>query len=307
MRIWSPGQIYFVTNRCEEERLFLLPKPRIKRLIGAWLAKALQEHGNGIEIFGFIFLSNHLHLLLRDTEGTLPEFMWFFQLNLAKAVNRELGRRGHFFSREYDAAPVLTNEDFEDRYVYILTNAVKAGLVDRAATGPFFSSLEMARDEKSRTFEWEDLTKKHNKSRRGQKVADADITKTYTLSLTVPPMWRDWSKTKRRRRIESLVRANEARYGRERRAEGRSVLGMRRILSQSPFMRPKNPSNSPRVRVFCRNKEIEEEYLEGAKVIVGLYREAFDGFRKAVRRGRRAFVEWPQWTYPPSSMVPVVA
>jgi REP element-mobilizing transposase RayT len=307
MRIWNPAYTYFVTNRCEQEQLFLLPRPDLIKLIGAWLAKSLEEYGDGIELFGFIFLSNHFHLLLRDAKGQLPEFMWFFQLNLAKAVNRMLGRRGHFFSREYDAAPVLTDEDFENRYAYILTNAVKAGLVAKASDGPFFSSLEMALDESSLDFEWEDRTRKHDKSRRGQKVSVADVTRTYTLALSVPARWSDWSKARRRRRIEGLVRANEERYGKERRAEGREVLGRKRILSQSPLMRPKNPARSPRVRVFCRDKEREKEYLAGVKAIVGLYREAFDGFRKAALRGRRALVEWPPWSYPPSSMVPVPA
>ncbi|MFO8071850.1 MAG: hypothetical protein R6V85_08245, partial [Polyangia bacterium] len=63
MRFWSPDNAYFVTNRCEQERLFLLPRPRVLQLIGAWLAKSLEEHGDGIELFAFIFLSNHFHLL----------------------------------------------------------------------------------------------------------------------------------------------------------------------------------------------------------------------------------------------------
>ncbi|MFO8070800.1 MAG: hypothetical protein R6V85_02895 [Polyangia bacterium] len=48
MRFWSPDKAYFVTNRCEQERLFLLPRPRVLKLIGAWLAKSLEEHGKNI-------------------------------------------------------------------------------------------------------------------------------------------------------------------------------------------------------------------------------------------------------------------
>ena len=137
MRLHRHNEIYFVTNRCEQERFFMLPKPKINRLIGAWLAKALRDHGDGIELYAFVFLSNHFHLLLRDTKGRLAEFMWYLQLNLARAVNRHLGRRGHFFSREYDAVPVLTDADLEERYAYIVTNAVKAGLVEKAEDWPW--------------------------------------------------------------------------------------------------------------------------------------------------------------------------
>lgn len=307
MRIWNREQVYFVTNRCEEERLFMLPTAAVLHVIGVWLAKSLKEYGDGIELYGFIFLSNHFHLLLRDPKGQLAQFMWYFQLNVAKTVNGLLGRHGHFFSREYDAAPVLTDEDFENRYAYILTNAVKAGLVSRAGDGPFFSSLEMSLEETSRTFEWEDRTRKHNKSRRGQQVSKEEVTRRYTLELSVPPQWREWSAQERRRRIESLVKANEERYGKERRAEGRGVLGVRRLMSQSPLMRPVNPARSNRVKVFCQDRELAKEHLEMVKAITGAYREALDGFWKAARKGRRSLVVWPPWTYPPSSMVPVGA
>jgi putative transposase len=305
MRVHLPNDVFFVTNRCEEERLFMLPKPAINRLIGAWLAKALQEHGDGIELYAFIFLSNHLHLLLRDTKGRLAEFMWFFQLNLARAVNRELGRRGHFFSREYDAVPVLTDADFEERYAYVVTNAVKAGLVAQAADGPFFSSLDAALTDKKLRFRWLDRTRLHNRTRRGQPVAARDFERTYELRLAIPPLWRGLTTRARRARIRELVRTSEQRYRRERRAEGRGVLGRRRILAQSPLMRPRDPARRPRVKVFCKLKELREAYLAGVRELVGRYREAYGVWLAALRLGHRAQVEWPPGCYPPSSLRPL--
>ncbi len=305
MRIHFPNHIYFVTNRCEEERFFLLPRPKIIKLIGAWLGKALKEHGNGIELYGFIFLSSHLHLLLKDTKGQLAKFMWYFQLNLAKAVNRVLGRRGHFFAREYDAAPVLTDEAFENRFAYILTNAVKPGLVKKAADSPFFSSLKGALEDKIFRFTWFDRTRKHNRTRRGQKRDSTEFEKVYEYKLAIPPMWKHLSKKQRQTRAKALIRANEVRYGKERRAEGRGVLGAQKILVQSPFMRPKNPSRSPRVKLFCNDKEIEQAYLEAVRVVVGIYQEVYGAFITAAKRGRRPLAEWPPGCYPPSSMVPI--
>jgi len=307
MRLWNPEHTYFVTNRCEQERLLLLPTPEVLRLIGAWLAKALAEHGDGVELYAFVFLSNHFHMLVRDPKGQLPRVMWFFQLNLAKAVNFHLGRRGHFFARKYDAAPVLTDEDFEDRYAYILTNAVKAGLVARAADGPFFSSLQMALDGEPRSFVWTDNTLRHIRTRRGQRRAGAEFERRYTLSLSVPPAWRGWSAARRRRRVAGLVAANEARYGKARRAEGQGVLGARRILAQSPRMRPVAASFSPRVKVFCRDEALAAAYEEAFGRVKAAYRRMLRAAERASGAGRRSLVEWPPGTYPPSSMVPVPA
>jgi REP element-mobilizing transposase RayT len=307
MRVWNPDHVYFVTNRCEQERLFLLPRPEVKKLVGAWLAKSLAEHGDGIELYAFVFLSNHFHLLLRDTKGQLPEFMWYFQVNLAKSLNGLLDRHGHFFSREYDAAPVLTDEDFDALYAYVVTNAVKAGLLARARGGPFFSSLEPALEERALEFWWVDRTRKHQLSRRGRKVPESEVTRRYVLALSIPARWRGWTRARRRKWIEGLVAANEARYGKQRRAEGKGFLGVRRILAQSPFMRPRESSFRPRVRVFCRDEDLRKAFLEAVGTLAGLYREAFDGFRKAVIRGRRALLEWPPWTYAPSTWAPVPA
>ena len=305
MRVHRANEIYFVTNRCEQERFFLLPKPKINRLIGAWLAKALQEHGDGIQLYAFIFLSNHLHLLLRDTKGQLAELMWFFQANLARAVNRELGRHGHFFSREYDAVPVLTDADFEERYAYIVTNAVKAGLVDRAADGPFLSSLELALSDKTMRFRWLDRTRLHNRTRRNQRVNQRDFERAYELRLATPPLWRGLTTRARRARIRELVRSNEQRYRRERRAEGRSVLGRRRIMAQSPLMRPRDPARRPRVKVFCKLHELKEAYLAGLRELVGRYREAYGAWLTAARQGLRTLVDWPPGCYPPSALRPL--
>jgi len=307
MRVNFPDQVYLITNRCEEERFFLHPRPGIKKLIGAWLAKSLAEYGDGIELYAFIFMSNHLHLLLRDTRGKLAEFMCYFQGNLARAVNRELGReKGHFFAEEYDAVPVLTDEDFETRYAYVLTNAVKVGLVSRAASSPFFSSLNAALGDNCLSFTWFNRTERHNRTRRGQKVDDAEFERGYTLELSIPPMWEGLSCGQRRARIRGLVKGNEVRYGRERRAVGMGVMGVRRVLNQSPFTRPANPSRRRRARVYCRYKEQEAAYLELLKQTVGAYREVYGVYIAAVREGRRLrSLEWPSGCYPPSSMVPV--
>ena len=308
MRIWKPERIFFVTNRCEQERFFLLPRKGLRELIGAWLAKSLEEHGHGIELYAFVFMSNHFHLLLKDKHGNLPAFMGFFQRNLAVATNRDLGRRGHFFASPYDAAPVLTDDMFENRYAYITANAVKAGLVAKVDDSPFFSSMPQALDGKPRTFEWKDRTKLHNKTRRGNTIPESDYTKPYKLKLAVPPMWKNKTRAARKTRILDLARANEVRYGKARRAEGRTVLGKQRIRAQSPFMRPSNPDRSPRVPVFCSDPVLEKEFREEVRATVSAYKTAFAAFMTSLAKGRHAAaVGWPPWTYPPSCLAPTTA
>ena len=100
IRFHQQDAIHFVTNRIEHQMFLLLPTKQVNELILYWLARARVEYGDGIDIFGFIFLSNHFHILLRDTSGNLASFMNYFQGNLGAAVNARmldcLARTGAF-------------------------------------------------------------------------------------------------------------------------------------------------------------------------------------------------------------------
>ena len=39
------GDIHFVTNRCFQGRLFLLPNEKINFIIGYWFTRALKKYG----------------------------------------------------------------------------------------------------------------------------------------------------------------------------------------------------------------------------------------------------------------------
>ena len=46
----------------------------------------------GVEVHAYCLMSNHMHLVLTDPQGTLPRFMHWLDLFLAKCVNAMLGR-----------------------------------------------------------------------------------------------------------------------------------------------------------------------------------------------------------------------
>ncbi|MCP4603343.1 MAG: hypothetical protein GY847_22975, partial [Proteobacteria bacterium] len=98
IRMHLKDSIHFVTNRCEQEQLLMLPSERIKQIIGAWFARSLCLFGDGLEIFAFVFMGNHYHLLCRDTKGSLAQFLCYFQGNVARSINNELERHGKFFA-----------------------------------------------------------------------------------------------------------------------------------------------------------------------------------------------------------------
>lgn len=301
-----PNTVWLVTNRCELEQLLLLPIAGINDLIGAWLARALEKYGDGIDLYGFVFLGNHFHLLLRDTKGQLSKFMWYFQTNLAKAINRALGRKtGRVFARRFDAEMVGDEDAFLGCYAYVLGNAVKAGLVEQASEWPGLSSLEAALTGETMRFVQFDRTAHHNATRRGQKVNASKFMKEYEIQLAMPPMWAGKSEEQLGTLVAELVAGFETKQIAARRAEGRGFLGVAGVLSQRPTDRPLESVFTTREYVLCRDPEHREELKRAWRTVTGAYRERFGEMHKAARLGRRFHSEWPPWTCPPSCMEPV--
>jgi len=301
-----PGAIWLVTNRCELEQILLFPSKRINELIGAWLARALKMFGDGIDLFGFIFLGNHLHLLLRDNKGQLPKFMWHFQTNLAKTINRELGRReGRLFARRYDAELVDGQDDLLHKYAYVLGNAVKAGLVERASDWPGLSSLGAALSGEPLVFEMLDRSAYHNATRRRKDVDVSKFVKKYELKIAVLPCWEGLSTETLKARTRELVSGFEQEQVSARLACGKGFLGRRAILEQKPTDRPRESAFAPRVYVLCRDRERRQELLRAWREVTGAYRESFGRFIEASAQKRSFWAEWPPWTCPPSSMKPM--
>ena len=86
---------------------------------------------------------------------------------------------------------------------------------------------------------------------------------------------------------------------------GKPALGLEQIQQQQPTDRPQEPKFSPRFKFLCFDEERLEELLDGYRQFNGGYKEIFDAYRTAARKGRRKTVEWPYGSYPPSCHRPM--
>jgi putative transposase len=302
-RLHLPGTVHLVTNRTEHEMFLLHPTKNITALIQGWFAKSLCEYGDGLDIYAFVFLGNHYHILLKDNKGTLAAFLWFFQANLARAVNRELGRKGRFWAREYDDVIVDGEQAFWDVYAYTVANAVKSGLVGTASEWPGWNSLKGAIGDGRYTCELFNRTKYHNATRRGQKRNKADFVEQWRFKLAVPESIKGKSSTDRATFIKETLRNAEAAF---RKARGnKPPFGVRAILRQRPLARPQTPSFRPRRRFHCSNAVQEHSLLDGYRKFTADYRSVHRRYLLASASRSRTRISWPDGNFPPSSLYPV--
>lgn len=303
-RMHVPDEIHLVTNRCFQGRLFMLPSDAINLIIGYWFARALVKYGQGLKVFAFVFLSNHFHILLQDTEGTLAQFMCYFQANVAKAINEALGRDGKFWCGHYDDKIAVEDADFGKSYKYVTCNAVKAGLVDTAKEWIGWSSYHHALHGGSYEFTGINRDRYNKACRNRKKKPDPkDFEETFEFSLCPPLGLEGRPIGEQAQHILPQLKEQEATFRDKR--NNKPPLGIEAIRRQNPTDRPLSSARSPKRRFACQNKEKLSERLEGRQKFVDQYIGVFDQFKKSAKAQTQFHNEWPVGSYPPGRWRPV--
>ncbi|HEY1906020.1 MAG TPA: transposase, partial [Myxococcaceae bacterium] len=214
LRMFEPLEIYFVTVRCFQRRLLMRPSSETNEVLGGVLARAARL--NGVEVFVFVFASNHVHLLVRAPRGNLPRFMQHLLTNISKKVGNLVRWRGRFWERRYSAAPVLDEIALLERVRYILAHGPKEGLVRTCSEWPGLSSLPMMLDGKTRRFRWFNWTRQGKAKRPGQDPGrfDEKWAEDETLELTPLPLQSLQTREAFRRFLRDATQAIEAQAAR---------------------------------------------------------------------------------------------
>jgi len=258
VRMFESRWIYFVTVRCFQGRLLLRPSPRTNDVLGGVLARSARLYG--VEVYGFAFASNHVHLLVRAPNGNLSKFMQFLLGNIARKIGWMTGWRGSFWERRYAAHPVLDDDALIERLHYILSHGVKEGLVRRCRSWPGLSCLRLLLQERKRSFRWYSWARRWSARTRaeGADRFNERWTDRECFALTVLPAWRDLPRDRRARLILRMVAVIEQCW---QRVYDR-VLGRERLLAQHPQHRPARLERSPGPRCHGTRLADRRRYLE---------------------------------------------
>ena len=267
-----PGTTYLVTRRCSERRFFLRPSKKTNDIFRYVLAVAASRFD--IKIHAYCVLSNHFHMVVTDPDARLPDFHRYLDALVARATNCALGRWESFWDRDsYSAVRLETDASVLEKIVYVLANPVAAGLVRRGKEWPGTWS-DPAR------IGGEAVTVERPKGffrEAGPMPASAE------LRLHRPPGFEaDASFV---RTVNDALRTAEDDAAAELGRNGRSFLGVARVLAQNPNARPApgEPRRALNPRVACRNKWKRIEVLLRLAEFGRAYREARDAWRAGLR------------------------
>ncbi len=289
LRLFEPDGVYFVTGRCLQGRLLMRPSPETNAIIGGVLARALAVFD--IDLFAFVFVSNHFHLLLRSRQQLIPPFMQYLRSNIAKKLGALVDWHGKFWDRRYDAEPVLDNDALVGRLRYILSHGVKEGLVARCRDWPGLTCLPELVEGRKRVFAWPRSCAEEDKT-----MPDGALN---SLSLAVLPCWEGQDAETRSRMVSDILASVE---GDARAARGNEpVLGKKAIAAQRPHRRPLSVKRSARPLCHASSPALQREYKAKYEAFVTAYREA-----SAAYCAGQLDVEFPPHSYrPPGSPQPL--
>lgn len=129
-------KVFFVTTTIKEHKKLLLTDT-LKSKFREILFESIRRHN--IDLYGYVIMSNHFHLLLKIKDGG-PGLAKFMQQ--VKSISARLLFPEHkgIWQERFDDVAIYTLEQFTIKLNYIHNNPVKAGLVGEAGEYEFSSA-----------------------------------------------------------------------------------------------------------------------------------------------------------------------
>ena len=136
-RLIQPGRTWLVTRRTTRRHFLLRPDADGTTQDLYWYTTAVLAKKFGIAVHAVQVLSNHMHEVLTDVRGKLPDFLRERNRALANALKRHRDWAEEVFQRAPASCVEIYGVDALCRAIgYTIANCVEAGLVDDPASWP---------------------------------------------------------------------------------------------------------------------------------------------------------------------------
>ena len=259
------GRVQMLTRRCTQRQYLLRPDALVEQIYLYCLAEAAARYE--ITLHGWIAMSNHEHVIVRDNLGNLPEFMAHRNKMAAKALNAHWNRSENLWSAEQPSVVHLA--DLETRFeklIYLLANPVADHLVERLADWPGACSFQLHLSGRSKTVE----------RPRGFFRTDGPMPKELTLRAEKLEGFDHLSDREWADKIGAAVQKKEEQARKQRATNNRRVFGRKAVLRVQPTDAPTTarPRRTTRPHLACRNPERREYELRVVRDFRSAHRNA---------------------------------
>ncbi len=283
-----------VTTRTIQGRLLLRPSTSFNEIFLGTLGRAQAVYG--LELHGFVALSNHYHLLCspQDPEQ-LAEFMRLFNSKLAREIGRLYDWREKVWGRRF--LPIAVTEEPAAqiaRLTYLLSHSSKEGFVASPKEWPGPHCVDALLEGKPLRGTWFNRTLEFEARRQGVDFGVRDFATVETVTLSPLPCWRHLAPAEYRCRVAEIVQQIEEEARIRQRETGREPRGAAFVLRQNPHQRPLRCKRSPAPVVHAATKAARRALMEAYRAFVAAYRCAAERLRAG-----ELDVRFPPHCFPP--------
>ncbi|TXD36231.1 hypothetical protein FRC98_14000 [Lujinxingia vulgaris] len=250
------------------------PDKRINAIVAYRFAR--DSESNDIEMHAAMVMSNHLHLIVTDKKGRRSDFMRDAMGNIARARNRDLGRKDYFWDGRQYCETLLLDRDAEERkLLYVWLNPVLAGLVGRAEEWPGFKILPR---------DWGTTIRVP----RPDMFFSDRLPEFVEFTPQPPPGYEDKPLEEVIAYFEKLLKDAEDELAEERRRQGRRLVGVKRVLATSPTSRPRTREERGGIRPRFASKN--PEVMRAAIALEREFRSEYARQRERWLKGKKGVV-----------------
>lgn len=299
MKIEDPGTVFFVTTRTIASRLWFVHNPKLEERILALLARYAEMYS--VDLFAFIIMGNHYHLIARFPKCNRKAFFRIFNSMIAKVTATQVvAFEGKLWARRYAEQTLPNNEDIEHYFFYSALNPIASGLTRDLSEYHSYNSFLDAADGRERTFKFFERSAFNEALRRGQNSVRENFIKTYTLQYKRIPGYEqlagpDYRKMLLRKLQQKRLAVIEKRLL-SRKGFAKKMALINTKAGQKPKFTKKSERKSYRPLVLTLCSKTKESFLNWYFAIRDKFLKASAAFRAG-----HLMVEFPPGTYRPIS------
>jgi REP element-mobilizing transposase RayT len=287
-RYIEANQMVEVTFKTAGDKFLLRPSKLINWLILSVLARALSLFE--IQLHGFVFMSNHVHLLLSAANANLiSRFLSHLKGNLARGIKLHTGHDANVWQGRCRIIPVLDDAAAVDRLRYIIAHGAKEHLVGSSHEWPGVHCVRALTGEESLVGTWIDQAAAYEDSRRAVPLGPASYEETLPIELAPIPCWAGLTREEYQARCRALAEEEAAKAA----ADGVPPLGVDAILAADPGDKPATVKKTAARPCHTTDDTLREAYVARRKLFLAAYRAAAE----ELNAGREAV--FPPGCFPP--------
>ena len=202
-----------------------------------------------IRLYGYAFMSNHIHLIVSGTSLDISNFMAFTKREISRRIGIKYKISGPKWQKRYTSTALPTPKSREQCLKYIFSQGVKENLVSHPFHWPglhcakSMSTGEMEEGSWFNSTGYKTQKRQQKRTKTPKRVHKANYYESLTIKISSLPHWQSLSDVERRARINEHINAVVAQAEQKRLKTKTKTLGVKKVVQASIHQRvaPPNP------------------------------------------------------------------